>query len=406
MDTETPIKTEVILFLGETEIGDVAKFAKGKSLHKEKFSKRPNGGVNVDTFSFNISRKALAGIISRNFDDPVDDFIKVGKLKVVFIVNGVIAFDGWLGSQPARTNTAYAQSYSLKFIGEFGRLAGDVVCAANNKMNPKRSFTDTPANEIVISLINEFKLRAQAAGEQLNWTFGKVDILANKTVSYKDFQPLSKALCDMMNNTTSAADFDVIFRIDPENYSHHFIDILKNRGGNKNIIVNYPGDGVYKLFSSTMETEERNDFASEVISYGSGELGDTTTGENTAPLDSAANPSFVQEFMYWRTTVSSNLEAASDGTHKANESFAKNALAQKSFAKKSPKISLVGRPIKWFDTDNQDSGLDIGDVFYFKDESNIGSDESGYVEIVALDISYSDSDSTETVTPELMYSEA
>ena len=392
-------KIQTILYLGNTEIGDVNKYVKNRHVEEVLMSEQANGSATAPKMTFSIYRKSLADVISVRFDDPVDSFLRVGKLRVVFIVNDVVTFFGYLATKPAESGSGSLQQYALTFYNDFARLSGDVVCATNDETNPYRRFDNRPAHLFVQDLINDFKRHAQAAGESLNWSYGTVNQLANKSITYKDFQTVSKALCDAMNNTTGARKFDVVFRLDPKDYSHVIIDVLAPRGKRKNIIIQYPSDGVYKLFSNTREVEEDTEYASHVLSYGTGDLGNKATNELTAPIATAHSNSFVKDNFYYRVAVSSNLEENDN-----NQAYANKTLAQMSFNAKTPKISLQGRPIKWFDNGNDNDGLGVGDSFYFTDESNNNSDASGWFRIIGLSVDYDDN-GVESVTPTLIKDE-
>lgn len=386
---------QTILYLGNQEVGDINKYAKNRHVEEVLMSEQNNGSATTPLMTFDISRKALAEFLARRFDDPVDTFIRVGKLRVVFIVNGFVAFFGYLAKKPQKSGMGDDMTYSLTFFNDFARLSGDLVCATNDETNPYRRFDNRPAHLFVQDLINDFKKHADSRGEVLNWSYGHVDTLANKSIEYSDFQTVSKALCDAMNNTTGAAKFDVVFRLDPNDYTHDIIDILAPRGKEKNIIIQYPADGVYKLFSNTMEFEEESEYASDILSYGTGDLGDKAKGELTAPIATASNNEFVQEYFYYKVAVSSNLKESDN-----NQQYATKTLAQMNFAKQSPSIKLQGRPISWFNNDNEDNGLGLGDTFTFLDSSNNGSDDSGKFRITALSVDWDDN-GVATATPTL-----
>lgn len=314
---------------------------------------------------------------------------------MVFEVDGKPRFAGWMSANPPRSGAASSQIISLTFYEYFARLSGDVVCAANNKNSPLRIFTAVPAHLYVEQLIKEFMARAAAAGETLNWSFGAVDTLNSKTMTYKDFQTVAKALCDAMNNVQGAGKFDVVFRADPNDYTHQIIDILKPRGRHKNIIIEYPGDGVYKLWAGDYSIEETNDYASEIIAAGNGQVG--APDEMTAKLGVASNAAFVKEYCYYRRyETASNLESQD-----AINAYAATKLAQSDFGRRTPDIVLAGRPIAWGEAENDNNGLALGDTFYFKETVADGEDNSGYYRIIALDTSWDDN-GVATVKPTLI----
>ncbi len=383
----------LLLYLGNTLIGDVNKFSKNR--HLAETLKSEASSPSADTFTFEMSWKKFQDLVRVYFDDNPASLLRFGKTRMVFEEDGRVRFAGWLASDPQRSGVASNQTLSLTFYEHFARLSGDVVCAADDKMSPVRIFNSVPAHLYVQQLINEFMTRVKEAGETLNWSFGKVNALGNKTITYKDFPTVAKALCDAMNNVQGAGKFDVVFRTNPENYDHQFIDILKPRGKAKNIIIEYPGEGVYKLWASDYSTEETNDFASETLIAGNGQIG--SPDEMTAKLGVAIDTSSVRDYCYYRRyETASNLESQT-----AVDDYAATRLEQLSFGQKTPKIVLIGRPIAWGDDANEDSGLALGDTFYFKETTSDGSDNSGYYRIIALDISWDDN-GVATVQPTLL----
>lgn len=385
---------KILLYLGDTPLGDVNKFAKNR--HLVESLKSEASSATADQFTFDIYKRQFDSFIAINFDDAPDTFLRPLKLSVVVIENGYVRFSGDLASRPARSGDGSNQILSLKFNEKFWRLAGDLVCDPADKNSPYRKFTNRPAHLYVQDLINESKVRFAAAGDPLDWDYGTVTTLANKTFEYKDFQTIAKALCDAMNNVEGAGKFDVVIRTDPEDYTHQIVDILAPRGVDKNIIIQYPSDGVYSLWSTDYVVEETNDFASEVTVAGAGELG--TPAETLAPIATATNDDFGTEYGYFRVYSSqSNLTTLNAVTENS-----KKQLAQLDFGLETPQIKLVGRPIEWGNPDSEDNGLAIGDGFYFKDESNNGTDQSGWFRITALDTTWDDGTGVATVTPTLI----
>ena len=374
----------LLLYLGDTLLGDINKFAKNR--HLVETLKSESDSATADTFTFDINWKLYQEFVRKSFDDEPGSMLKVGKTRVVFETDGYVRFAGYLAAKPARSGLGADQTLSLTFYEYFARLSGDLVCDPNNLTSPMRVFTNAPANVYVQALINEFLTRARNAGETLNWTWGTINQLRNKTITYKDFQTISKALCDAMNNVEGAGKFDVVFRTDPTDYTHQFIDILKPRGKGKNIVIKYPSDGVYKLWASDYSIEETNEYASNVLIAGNGQVGDPNTGEQTAKIGVASNPSFVRDYCYWRTyETASNLNSQS-----AVDSYAQTRLSQLDFGIETPQISLVGRPIAWGNANNMDNGLAVGDTFYFEENTDDGSDHSGYYRIIGLDTTWDD----------------
>lgn len=374
----------LLLYLGDTLIGDINKFAKNR--HLTETLKSESDSATADTFTFDINWKVYQEFVRKSFDDEPASMLRVGKTRVVFETDGYVRFAGYLAAKPARSGLGADQTLSLTFYEYFARLSGDLVCDPNNLTSPMRVFTNAPANVYVQALINEFLTRARNAGETLNWTWGTINQLRNKTITYKDFQTISKALCDAMNNVEGAGKFDVVFRTDPTDYTHQFIDILKPRGKGKSIVIKYPSDGVYKLWASDYSIEETNEYASNVLVAGNGQVGNPNTGEQTAKIGVASNPTFVRDYCYWRTyETASNLNSQS-----AVDSYAQTRLSQLDFGIETPQISLVGRPIAWGNANNMDNGLAVGDTFYFEENTDDGSDHSGYYRIIGLDTTWDD----------------
>ena len=374
---------QVLLYLGTTFLGDFNKFAKNR--HFIGTLKSEATTATADEFTFDISKRKFADIVAKNFDDDPDSMLKMLKLNVVYLENSRIIFSGVLGSSPARSGDGARQIISLKFYEWFWRLSGDLVVDPANWMSPYRRFDNRPAHLYAQDLINEAMSRFAAGYDPLNWTYGHIDTLANKTMEYKDFQTVAKALLDAMNNTQGAGKFDVVVRTDPNNFAKQIIDILAPRGHDKNIIINFPSDGVASLWSSDFSLEETNDFASNVVVAGSGDLGNPTEMANT-PVSFQSDTNFSQSYGYFREFNSQSGLT----TQPSVDDFAKKRLMQKTanFAKLVPQIKLVGRPIAWMDAGNDNNGLSLGDGFYFRDESHNGVDQSGWMRIIGLDISW------------------
>lgn len=385
----------LLLYLGDTLLGDINKFAKNRHLTETLKSESEN--ASADTFTFDINWKLYQEFVRKYFDDDPASLLRVGKTRVVFETDDYVRFAGYLSARPARSGLGADQTLSLTFYEYFARLSGDLVCDPSNPLSPMRTFSNVRADNYVKSLINEFKARASAAGETLNWSYGTVDTLRTKTITYKDFQTIAKALCDAMNNVEGAGKFDVVFRLDPEDYTHVIIDILKPRGKDKNIVIRYPSDGVYKMWASDYSVDETNQYASDILIAGNGQVGDPANGEMTAKLATAKNADFAEDYCYWRTyETASNLYSQN-----AVDNFANTRLSQLGFNLETPHISLVGRPIAWGQAENEDNGLAIGDIFYFSENTDDGSDYSGYYRIIGMETSWDDN-GVATVTPTLM----
>ena len=384
----------LLLYLGDTLLGDINKFAKNRHLKETLKSEAEN--ATADTFTFDINWKQYSDFVTKYFDDEPASLLKVGKTRVVFETDGYVRFAGYLAARPARSGLGADQTLSLTFYEHFARLSGDVVCSSTDPNSPMRTFTDTRADIYAQALIDEFLARAEAAGETLNWNYGTVDTLGNKTITYKDFQTVSKALCDAMNNVEGAGKFDIVFRLDAEDYTKVIIDILKPRGTEKNIVIKYPADGVYKLWASNYSIDETNEYASNILIAGNGQVGDSENGEQTAKIGTASNSDFVNDYCYWRTyETASNLY-----TQSAVDNYATTRLSQLDFGLETPQISLVGRPIAWGQANNMNNGLAVGDTFYFSETTADGSDHSGYYRIIGLDTTWDDN-GVATVTPTL-----
>lgn len=384
-----------MLYLGDTLLGDINKFAKNR--HLTETLKSESESANADTFTFDINWKLYQEFVKKSFDDDPASLLRVGKTRVVFETDGYVRFAGYLSAKPARSGLGADQTLSLTFYEYFARLSGDLVCDPNNTSSPMRNFTNVRADVYVQALIDEFLARAGNAGETINWDYGTVNQLGPKTITYKDFQTISKALCDAMNNVEGAGKFDIVFRTDPEDYTHQFIDILKPRGTNKNIVIKYPSDGVYKLWASDYSIDETNEYASDVIVAGNGQVGDVSAGEQTAKIGIASNPDFASDYCYWRTyETASNLYSQN-----AVDQFANTRLSQLDFELETPQISLIGRPIEWGNASNNDNGLAVGDTFYFDEDTDDGSDHSGYYRIIGLNTTWDDN-GVATVTPTLL----
>lgn len=387
-------KHKLLLYVGDTLIGDFNKFAQNRALSES--LKSESDSATADQFTFSISWSKFKKHAKIRLDDNPESLLRVGKTHMVFLVDGLPRFSGFLATRPARSGYGSDQQLDLKFFEHFARLSGDLVCDKNNTQSPHRAFSNTPGHIFVQSLISEFITRAKNAGENIRWKFGIVNELRLKTVEYNDFQTVSKALCDAMNNETGTGKFDVVFRVNPDNHNEQIIDILKPRGSRKNIIIRYPSDGVYKLWASGYAVEESADYASDVLVAGNGQVGNPETGEDTAELASASNHAAVQDNCYWRVyETQSNLKSQA-----AVAEYAQKSLAQRSFDSLVPQIKLVGRPIVWGDSANENNGLALGDEFRFQEENDDGSDFSGWMRIIAMETSW-DNQGVATVTPRL-----
>lgn len=388
---------KLYLYIGDTLLGDINKFAKNRHLTETLKSEAEN--ANADTFTFDINWKQYQEFVNKYFDDEPANLLRVGRTRVVFETDGYPRFAGYLAARPARSGLGAEQTLSLTFYEYFARLSGDLVCDPANTLSPMRTFTNVHADIYAQTLINEFLARASAAGEILNWTYGTVDTLRDKSITYKSFPTVAKALCDAMNNVEGAGKFDVVFRIDPLDYTHVIIDILKPRGKDKNIVIRYPSDGVYKLWANNYSIDETNQYASNILIAGNGQVGDPATGEQTANMGVASNADFAQDYCYWRVyETASNLYSQN-----AVDNFAKTRLSQLAFGLETPQISLMGRPIAWGQADNDDNGLALGDTFYFEENTDDGADYSGYYRIIGLDSTWDDN-GVATVTPTLIRS--
>lgn len=386
----------LLLYYDTTLIGDLNKYAKSRKLSES--LKSETSSASADRFSFQISWLLFQRFVQKHFpgQDP-SEFLKVGKTKVVFIENDFIRFAGYLSSRPARSGAGSRQYLELNFYEYFARLSGDLVCSTSNMNDPAVRFENRPAHLYVQDLINLFITHATQAGETLDWTYGRVDTLGNKTKTYKDFQTIAKALCDAMDNVQGAGKFDVVTRVDPEDHNHVIIDILKPRGARKEIIIRYPGDGVYKLWAKDFSVEETNDYASHILVAGNGQVGDVNEGEQTANLGTAESSEFVQNYFYFRQYITrSDLESQS-----AVDQAAVTELSNRAFSRETPNLSLRGIPIEWGNADNANSGLALGDIFYFSEETDDLGDNSGFYRIIAIEEEWDDN-GVASVTPTLL----
>ena len=384
----------LLLYYGDVLIGDINRFVKNRKLLETLKSEASQ--PTADSFSFSINWKLFADFVKRKFDDPPETFLKVLKTRVIFEIDGFPRFAGFLASRPAREGLGNEQNLILTFYEHFARLSGDVVCNTTDPTSPMRTFTDVRADVFVETLIQDFLDHAEASGDILDWSMGNVDRLANKTITYKDFPTIAKALCDAMNNVEGAGKFDVVVRPDPEDYSAFLVDVRKPRGKNKNVVIQYPGDGVYKLWASGYSVAENNEFASDIIVAGNGQVGDTEENEQTAKIGAASNAAFAANYGYYKIyEPASNLYSQN-----AVDQYAMTRINQLDIRKETPEIQLVGRPIAWGEEDNEDNGLAIGDTFYFYEETDDGGDRSGYYRIIAMDTDYDDN-GVATVRPTL-----
>lgn len=355
----------------------------------------------ADTFTFSVNWKLFQRFMADRTSDPASSLLKVGKTRIVFETNGYVRFAGWLAAKPARSGIGSEQELDLTFYEYFARLSGDLVCSSSNMLDPYVRFQNRPAHLYVQDLINLFIQHATTSGELIDWSYGTVDVLADKTKTYEDFQTIAKALCDAMNNVTGAGKFDVVFRTDTSDYTHQYIDILKPRGQKKNIIIKYPGDGIYRLWANDFSVEETNDYASTMLVAGNGQVGSVASGEQTANLGVAENAAFVDEYCYYRRYVTrSDLESQN-----AVDSAAITELANRSFGTETPNIRCTGIPIEWGNASNINNGLALGDTFYFQEETDDLGDNSGWYRIIEIDETWNDN-GVATVSPKLIRNEA
>lgn len=390
---------KLLFYIGDTLIGDINRYA--KSRHLVETLKSESSSPTADTFTFTINWAQFKEFIAIYTDESAASFLKVGKTRIVFETNGFVRFAGWLAAKPARSGIGSAQELQLTFYEYFARLSGDLVCSNTNKLDPYVRFDNVPAHQVCKDLIDLFIAHALDAGEVLNWTYGTVDTLAPISRTYEDFQTISKALCDRMNNVTGAGQFDIVFRLDPSDYTHVIIDILKPRGVKKNIIIEYPGNGIYKLWATEFSVQETNDYASEVLIAGNGQVGSVSSGEQTAKLGTADDAGFVADYCYYRRyTTRSDLESQD-----AVDSAAQTELVNRGFVQETPDIRCTGINIEWGNASNMNNGLGLGDTFYFKETTDDMEDNSGWYRIILLDSTWDDN-GVETAAPKLKRAEA
>lgn len=386
---------QLLFYNGDTLLGDINKYAKNRQLSEK--LKSETSSQTADTFTFSINWALFKRFIAKRFNDEPSAFLHVGKARIVFVTNGYVRFAGWLAARPARSGVGANQELQLTFYEYFARLSGDLVCSSTNPLDPYVRFQNRPAHLYAKDLIDLFIDHAYDAGEVINWSYGTVHTLGNKTRTYEDFQTIAKALCDSMDNVTGAGKFDVVFRTDPDDYTHQIIDILKPRGAKKNIIIRYPGDGVYKLWASDFSVQETNDYASSMLVAGNGQVGSVTDGSQTANLGTAENPVFVEDYCYYRRYVTRSDLESQDAVNAA----ATTELSNRAFNIETPDIQCTGLPIEWGNAGNYNNGLALGDTFYFSEETDDLNDNSGWYRIIGIEQSWDDN-GVDTVQPKLL----
>ena len=104
----------------------------------------------------------------------------------------------------------------------------------------------------------------------------------------------------------------------------------------------------------------------------------------------------MTEYCYWRTYITrSDLESQDAVT-----SAAQTELSSRAFAVETPDIRCVGIPIEWGNAENNNSGLALGDTFYFQEETEDLGDNSGWYRIIEIDETWDDN-GVESVAPKL-----
>lgn len=385
----------LLLYFGDILLGDINKYAKNRRL--EETLKSEASSPTADTFTFSINWVQFQNFVESKVEGPATDYLKVGKTRIVLEIDGFPRFAGWLAARPARSGVGATQSLELTFYEWFARLSGDIVCDSSNPTDPYVRFNQRPGHLYVQDLIDQFLAHASAAGETVNWSYGTVNTLPAKSRTYDSFETISKALCDAMDNTTGTGKFDVVIRPDPEDYTRQRIDILKPRGTKKNIIIRFPADGVYRLWAYNFSVEETNDYASHILVAGNGQVGNVEEGEQTAELGTAENNDFAKEYCYWRQYITRSDLKSQEAVTEA----AQTELSSRAFGVETPEIELVGIPIKWGEANNLDSGLALGDTFYFSEETEDLEDNSGWYRIIAMSSAWDDNNVV-TVRPKLM----
>ena len=127
----------LLLYLGDTLLGDINKFAKNRHLTETLKSESDN--ASADTFTFDINWKQYQEFVAKYFDDDPATMLRVGKTKVVFETDGYVRFAGYLSARPARSGLGSDQTLSLTFYEYFARLSGDLVCDPLNPNSPMRT---------------------------------------------------------------------------------------------------------------------------------------------------------------------------------------------------------------------------------------------------------------------------
>ena len=103
----------LLLYLGNTLIGDINKFAKNR--HLTETLKSESDSATADTFTFDINWKVYQEFVRKAFDDEPGSMLRVGKTRVVFETDGyvttVFAVPKWeTDTLPIRL-TALAKSF-------------------------------------------------------------------------------------------------------------------------------------------------------------------------------------------------------------------------------------------------------------------------------------------------------
>ena len=103
----------LLLYIGDTLLGDINKFAKNRHLTETLKSEAEN--ASADTFTFDINWKLYQDFVRKYFDDEPASLLRVGKTRVVFETDGYVRFAGYLAAKPARMGLGADQTLSLTF---------------------------------------------------------------------------------------------------------------------------------------------------------------------------------------------------------------------------------------------------------------------------------------------------
>lgn len=110
----------LLLYLGDTLLGDINKFAKNR--HLVETLKSESSSATADVFTFDINWKLYQEFVKKSFDDEPASMLRVGKTRVVFETDGYVRFAGYLSAKPARSGLGADQTISLTFYEYFAKI--------------------------------------------------------------------------------------------------------------------------------------------------------------------------------------------------------------------------------------------------------------------------------------------